>query len=298
MRAERGELSPHAAAMAIPVTPVRSRAVTCLRPLCDLCPVALRSRRPAFTLVELLVVIAILAILASVLLPALGRGKSAAQSITCQSNLKQLQLAWQLYADANNERMVANWVLGLTPSVYVNNYGTSNAWVCGSALLSDSTDGIRQGALWPYSGAEGLYRCPSDRSVWPYGTRRARRPFNIALNCVLNGGWDGGNGHAMHPLVLERLPEIRRPVRLFSFIDEEAPSMTSGEFLIMPDGRAWWMVPGARDRGSGANMAFADGHVEFHKWRFPSRTREGTETSVKNALDRADLDWLDSVFSN
>ncbi len=253
----------------------------------------------AFTLIELLVVVAIIAILAALLLPALGRARSAGQSLACQNHLKQLQLGWQLYADANQERMVPNRVLGVAPEEYRNGYSTSNSWVCGSALLSESTDGLRRGALWPYLGQEAVYRCPSDRSRWTYGARQAPRPFNIALNCVLNGGWDGGNGHAMHPWVLERLPEMRRPSRLFSFIDVEAASMALGMFYIPTDESAWYMVPGARDRGTGANVAFTDGHVEFHKWKYPSRTRRsGGGSPFANAQDQADFKWLFSVFSD
>jgi prepilin-type processing-associated H-X9-DG protein len=213
-----------------------------------------------------LVVIAIIAILTASLLASLARAKGMAYSTTCCSNLRQLQLARQMYADDNNGWMVANWVLGLQPDDYRNSYGTSNSWGRGSARLSYSTDGIRQGALWPYSRATGLYRCLSDGSHWSYGMHRALRPFNVALNCVLNGGWDGGTGRAMHDWVLERVPEIRRPSLLFSFIDEEAPSMSAGEYFIPPEADGWFMVPGACDRGNGANVAFADFHVERHRW--------------------------------
>jgi prepilin-type processing-associated H-X9-DG protein len=72
--------------------------------------------------------------------------------------------------------------------------------------------------------------------------------------------------------------------------------MTSGAFFVDTDWLGHWgMIPGYRDKGYGANVAFADGHVSFKKWQYLGRTREGVDTVVKNQADRADLAWVVSV---
>ena len=122
-----------------------------------------------FTLIELLVVIAIIAILAAMLLPALQRAKQKAHAVHCVSNLKQLQMGWQLYAGDFADFMLPNAPLGST---------TDKTWCYGSAqdwhFADANTNAVlyRASILAPFLGGQlGVYRCPSDNIPSDNGQR-------------------------------------------------------------------------------------------------------------------------------
>ena len=246
----------------------------------------------AFTLIELLVVIAIIAILASLLLPALHKATLSARSAQCLSNFHQLELAWLNYAHDNQDRLVPNWII-LGSGGWQASFSTTNSWVCGTAYTTDSTAGIRLGALWPYTQNVGIYRCPSDKSLWPYGDTRAPRPFNVALSIAMHGRVDDTITPQSEPRIKVKLANIRRPAVMFTFMDKKEASMTHGTFVLNAEQTdCWYSLPGERDRACGANVAFADGHVDFHKWQYLGRTRTNLETPVENQADRADWIWV------
>jgi prepilin-type N-terminal cleavage/methylation domain-containing protein len=114
-----------------------------------------------FTLIELLVVIAIIAILASLLLPALSQGKAKSQGIGCVNNVKQIELAWQMYADDNSGVMPPNILMDQSGK-WANLPGS---WVLGDARVDTEATTIQAGVLFPYARSLGSYRCPTDRSL-------------------------------------------------------------------------------------------------------------------------------------
>ena len=103
-------------------------------------------KKQGFTLVELLVVIAIIALLLSILMPALGKVKAQAQQVVCQSNLKQLGVCFEMYASNNGGRFFAGWMGGTMtkkmdqwPSALRPYYKVDKIRLCLSAAKPAST---------------------------------------------------------------------------------------------------------------------------------------------------------------
>ncbi|NMA43851.1 MAG: type II secretion system protein [Oligosphaeraceae bacterium] len=221
-------------------------------------------KRRKFTLIELLVVIAIIAILASMLLPALTKARSKAQDTSCKNNLKQLSLWFQLYGGDYDD-----WILPAVRQPIGSGHGWGDVWPPVLYRYANEPQNIRlqSGYVYQCAGADRTFACPAEsRPVGDYTSPTNGFPMgHYAANMCLVGMGNNAN----------------RPCNRFSQMISASQALLLGDGAIRlnptPDvayGYAFRHGGGGGSDGGDAgavtkygkigtvNFAFTDGHVE------------------------------------
>ncbi len=227
-------------------------------------------RKKAFTLIELLVVIAIIAILMAILMPALNRAREQGKRAMCMGNVKQLMLAWIMFADENDQRIV-NGAAGTGFRPWVGK-GWDDQYTSGAMLSEEEQiEAIHRGALWDFVKDEGLYKCPT-------GVRGQFITYSIfdAMH-----GLDRTNEGTGSCYVESRM-SIKKMAERMVFIDEGW--VTPDSFAVHYNQETWWDDPPVR-HGDGVVISFADGHGEHHKWKGTDTILFGRDAVMSHVND-------------
>lgn len=209
--------------------------------------------KKAFTLIELLVVIAIMAILMSILMPALNAARDQGRRVHCVANVRTLTLAWLMYKDEYDDKLVRGHN---APTPQSDDWAHSTL---AGATLDEQLQAIRDGALFRFAGKNvAVYRCPDDRRVKSI-TNFCYRSYSIA-NGANGEDWPGDAVPAV------RYSEIKYPAMKYVFVEDIDPrgdNVGSWAFGFVP---AQWIDPLAMWHKRRTTLGYADGHSEIHKW--------------------------------
>lgn len=277
-------------------------------------------RRRGFTLIELLVVIAIIALLLSVLIPALNYVKVQATAIVCMSNLDGLTMSWVLYNDDNDGKVMGSRPHGasaytdeLYPAStagparrsvwnYVGNPHTASG-ADGNHGVADVVRGLSNGALWSYAETEKLYHCPSDKrylkepggaaGIWQGSTKGGYRSYSLgAVWNTYTGGW----GTHENEVMVYKMSEVVSPAYKMVFLEEnDSCGMNHNTFNFFLDRLNEWGDPFSVSHNNRSTFGFADGHAEKHEWKDDSTrtmSEEGRKRYPIPSDEVTDIRWF------
>jgi prepilin-type N-terminal cleavage/methylation domain-containing protein len=236
--------------------------------------------RRAFTLIELLVVIAIIAILMAILMPALSRAREQGKRSVCLNNLRSLQLAWIMYADENDDKIING-----DTEEYSSDRVRNRAWVlkdwAGGTTAEQKKQAIIDGALYPFTKTIKVYSCPVGRI-----SRNEYRLYTIvdAMNCK---GWDSQR------VMLTKKTAIKNAPYRFVFLDDGGTAgATLGGWTTWAVKDEWWDPPPIR-HADGTAFSYVDGRAEARKWKDSDTIKYG-----KWALENMDAFSDSSPYPN
>ncbi len=280
-------------------------------------------QRHGFTLTELLVVLATLAILVAMLLPALAATQPRSKAYQCLNNMRQLALAWTLYANENNERLVLNND-PLSGQGYLFPSGNgSPSWATGvldwtPASFNTNTDYLvndKYSLLAGYlSHNYEVFACPAcayyasspQRSI----LQTDHRSRSVAMDAAVGDGHKYGmsvDNHGGGPppfpgwaswYVAKKTTELNNPgpSRTWVFTDEHPDSIDDEVLYTAPYPTTVFTELPANQHDGAAGITFADGHVEMHRWLgpvLPNRpVRYQTPGQVPCTVTDPDMVWL------
>ncbi len=260
--------------------------------------------RIGFTLIELLVVIAIIAILAALLLPAMAKAKEKAATTACLNNVKQLALAWMMYADENNDLLVnlSTWTSPIHAPVksapdgvpWRTDFHNGNMVYTLPPGIPANTEAAQQyltelgfwqptptivGPLYPYCRNASVVHCPGDRRYQLKFPGTYTGPYSwdsYSGAAFLNGeGRDPALYPASYKNNLTQRTFIKHPSDRFIWVegaDMRGENVGSWGMLNYGTAAAYYADAQFGDspaafHGITAVFNFCDGHAESHRWQ-------------------------------